>query len=139
MKTKLRYTFFKYVLIMLVVLTFVYNVMPSDLKVIYSDNEESREKLYRDFLITQLSPYITQAITDYYGYPKSYGLFNAKVLNIKRLEKGTYYFEIQIQVISFEGPHNPPYGVETVTVRKDHTGIYVKDFIHEEYKHKGSS
>ncbi|WP_024834524.1 DUF3888 domain-containing protein [Ruminiclostridium josui] len=100
---------------------------------------ESKEILYRDFLLTQLSPLISDAVQNYYGYPKSFDLFDAKVLEIKRLEKGSFYFNIIIQVITYEGAHNPPYGLETVTIRQDYKGIRVTDFKHSDYIDRSSN
>lgn len=103
-------------------------------QVIYSQPQESKESLYRDFLISQLTPLITKAIDDYYGYHKPYDLFDSKVLEIKRLEEGSFYFEIILQVVSYTGAHNEPLGLETVTIVQDHRGIRVTNFKHEEYK-----
>lgn len=95
---------------------------------------ENKEVLYRDFLLSQLSPYISKEINKYYGKPKSFDLFDSKVLGIKRLVNGSYYFEITVQVISYEGAHNPPYGIETITITKDYKGMRAMGFKHEEYE-----
>ena len=93
---------------------------------------ESKEKLYEDFLVSLLYPYISKGIDDYYGEPRQY--MDAKVLSIERLKEGQFYFKIVIQAITFVGPHNPPYGLETVTIQQDVHGIRVIDFKHEDLK-----
>ncbi|AFS77676.1 hypothetical protein Curi_c06020 [Gottschalkia acidurici 9a] len=97
-------------------------------------SDESKENLYKDFLLTFLSSYIADSITEYYGYSKSFDLWDAKVLSLERLEQGLYYFKIIVQVKTFQGAHNPPYGIETVTIQQDVHGIKVIDFIHEDFK-----
>lgn len=77
------------------------------------------------------------AINNYYNESRQFDLFDAKVLNIERLRKGSFYFKITIQVVTFIGPHNPPYGIETITILQDTKGIRVIDFKHEEYKKVG--
>ncbi|AFS78469.1 hypothetical protein Curi_c14590 [Gottschalkia acidurici 9a] len=93
---------------------------------------ESKEKLYEDFLLTFLSTYILEGIHDYYGEYRQY--MDAKVLSIERLEEGSYYFKIVVQVTTFVGAHNPPYGIEIVTIQQDVHGIKVIDFNHEDFK-----
>ncbi|QSO48465.1 DUF3888 domain-containing protein [Alicyclobacillus mengziensis] len=78
---------------------------------------DTREVLYRDFLLTMLSPYIQQAITDYYGEHRSFGLYQAQFKDIKRLcDKGQFYFEATVVVETWTGAHNPPFGLETITL-----------------------
>lgn len=78
---------------------------------------DTREVLYRDFLLTMLSPYIHQAIFDHYGEHRSFGLYQAKFRDIKRLcDKGQFYFEATVVVETWTGAHNPPYGLETITL-----------------------
>ncbi|WP_369125252.1 DUF3888 domain-containing protein [Alicyclobacillus fastidiosus] len=49
----------------------------------------TREVLYRDFLLTMLSPYIQQAISEHYGEYRSFALYQAQFRDIKRLcDKG---------------------------------------------------
>lgn len=99
-----------------------------------NDISESTEELYKDFLLSRLSSYMIDAINNYYNESRQFDLFDAKVLNIERLRKGSFYFKITIQVVTFIGPHNPPYGIETITILQDTKGIRVIDFKHEEYK-----
>lgn len=95
------------------------------------DTQDSREKTIQDFLLAILSPYIDQAIEQYYGERKQYALYIAKIVDIRRFsEKGQFNFEIKVKVMTFEGPHNPPYGFETITIVNDSSKITVTKFEH---------
>ena len=43
---------------------------------------------------------------------------------------GEYWLKIRLE--TFTGAHNPPYGLDTVTLVKDLKGIRVADFKHED-------
>jgi hypothetical protein len=75
---------------------------------------DSREELMEDALLSRLFPTIDQAITNHYGKRKQF--MKPKVLEIKRLETAQFHFEVILEVITFEGPHNPPYGTDTITI-----------------------
>lgn len=63
-----------------------------------------------------LDEHIYNAIRNYFGEPTQYALYDAKVNGITR--PGTdFTFEITVSVPTFHGPHNPPYGLETMTFR----------------------
>ncbi|MPW26812.1 DUF3888 domain-containing protein [Alkalibaculum sp. M08DMB] len=64
-----------------------------------------------------------------------YVSFDAKIINIERLEDGSYYFKTTVQLMTFEGPHNPPYGLETLTIVQAMSGTRVVDFNHKPYKY----
>ncbi len=57
---------------------------------------------------------ILKATKTYYGESR---LFNSeRIININRdIRNGQY--EITVQIVTFEGPHNPPYGFDTITFR----------------------
>lgn len=97
---------------------------------VYINQIDSPEKLQTDLLIRMFSPYISKAIENYYGEPRQFDLWSAKILSIKRLQQGSFNFEIKIAVRTFKGPHNPPYGLEITTIRVDTFGIRVIDFNH---------
>ncbi|MBV7273871.1 DUF3888 domain-containing protein [Clostridium sp. PL3] len=78
------------------------------------------------------SPYIKSAIESYYGEPRQFDLWDAKITSIKRLEFGSFNFETTISVTTFKGPPNPPYGLDMVTIRIDDTGIHVVNFKHKD-------
>jgi hypothetical protein len=95
-----------------------------------AENKEPEYKRVHDTLLTTLNPYIGQAVIKYYGESKQYGLYDAKILNIERPHEGGFTFKVKVQVTTFEHAHSPPYGIETVTMEVDSSGIEVTDFQH---------
>ncbi|WP_252504662.1 DUF3888 domain-containing protein [Sporosarcina sp. Marseille-Q4943] len=85
----------------------------------------------QDALLSTLQPYISEGIIDFYGYDKSYGLYDAKILNIQRDEKGGFSFTVEVQVNTFETAENPPYGKETLQFGISPKGVKLLDFTHE--------
>jgi hypothetical protein len=73
--------------------------------------------------------YVQEAIKNYYG--ENRGFMNAKLLELKKTGQGMT-FEATVQVKTFVGPHNPPYGLETITIKKDLGRIYITKFKHED-------
>lgn len=84
-----------------------------------------------DTLITLLNPYISKEIERYYGYQKSYGLYDVKILELSRNEGNEYRFTVKVQVNTFEAAHNPPYGKETIVLDVGTDQVTVTSFIHE--------
>ncbi|WP_157949874.1 DUF3888 domain-containing protein [Vallitalea okinawensis] len=89
-------------------------------------------ELYRDIMISFLKPYIDSAMIEYYGELKKYALWEVKIIDAKRLPLGQFYFEVTVQAKTYEGSYNPPYGLETITIRYDHSGIHTVDYKHED-------
>lgn len=54
----------------------------------------------------------TKAIEDYYGEHKQY--WQQEVLNVQKIPESPYW-EVVIQVETFHGAHNPPYGLDIMT------------------------
>ncbi|QBD84173.1 DUF3888 domain-containing protein [Clostridium tetani] len=79
-------------------------------------NEKIQESMYKDSMLVLLYPYITQAVTDYYGVPRQFDLTDAKILSITKPNKEVTEYYITIQVETFTGAHNPPRGIETITI-----------------------
>lgn len=102
------------------------------LKAANINQDESKEKLKNDLLLSVFTPYISKAIENYYGELRQFDLWDAKIISIKRLEPGSFNFETAVSVTTFKGPHNPPYGLEVVTIRIGDTGINVVDFKHKD-------
>lgn len=105
--------------------------------------QDTKEVLYRDFLLTILSPYIHQAIDNYYkGHSRSYGLYQTKITDIKRLcHKGQFYFQATVLVETWTGAINPPYGLEIITLSNEANKEepYVPSIRIVEFKHKDYS
>ncbi|MFJ5768427.1 DUF3888 domain-containing protein [Psychrobacillus sp. NPDC093180] len=102
-----------------------------NLSKISAKSEQPDDKLMYDALITSLEPFIQKEIIDYYGYPKQYGLYDAKILSINREHEGQFSFIAKIQVTTFEHAHDPPFGKETMTFKIDPSGVETINFHHE--------
>ncbi|MEC0241674.1 DUF3888 domain-containing protein [Paenibacillus dokdonensis] len=92
---------------------------------------EPNNKICNDVLLTSLSPAISNAISGYYGYPRLYGLYDAKILRIERVHEGEYTFNVTVQVKTFVGAHNHPFGLETMTIAVSPGSMLVSQFHHE--------
>jgi len=95
---------------------------------------EDKEKLYEDFLTILLAPHLDNAVESYYGKTKKYN--EAKIIDIKRVEKESYYFTVTFQVKTFDD--NNLIGVENITIRNDDGEIEVVNFIHQDVPAKAS-
>lgn len=120
MKRKFCFVFLIWMLIIL--------VLPNNIS---AEQNETDDKLLSDALITLLAPYISKAIEDYYGYQKSYGLYDTIILDILREEAGQFNFKVKVQVNTFEEAHNPPYGKETIILDVNLDKVKVIEFIHK--------
>lgn len=70
-------------------------------------------QLRDDVILALLFPFIDKEIEKHYGEPKQY--YNEGILQIKKLREGSYWFNVTVQVTTFEGAHNPPYDLVTIT------------------------
>lgn len=59
------------------------------------------------------------AVAEYYGEPTQF--WRPEILSIQKVSDSRNY-EVVIQVETFQGPHNPPYGLETMTFYVGPTG-----------------
>lgn len=96
----------------------------------YLNAEESKEKLYEDLLSALLFQHIDYAIESYYGKSKQFS--NPKILEIKRLEKDSYYFEATIQVETFDESKKSNSATDVITIRNDDGDIEVTKFEHKD-------
>ena len=55
---------------------------------------------------------VSEAVSDYCDGPRQY--WRQEVLSVQKVSQSPYY-EVVIRVETFSGPHNPPYGLETMT------------------------
>ena len=112
----------------------IYGLRSKNLTSLWADGNDLpanffREELYENFILSVLSPHISQAISNYYGEGRSY--MDAGLLYMNQFGSG---YKIKVRVRTFVGAHNPPYGDETIMIVKDHSGIRAKDFTHEDIK-----
>ncbi|MBY9081022.1 DUF3888 domain-containing protein [Paenibacillus sp. HN-1] len=97
-----------------------------------SASPDGKEHLIEDALLSAITPAIDNAIAGYYGSPRLFGLYDAKILKVEREQAGGYLFKVTVQVKTFTGPHNPPFGIETITLAVEPGHIMVTDFHHKE-------
>ena len=94
--------------------------------------ECSKEKSLKDAEQTMLRLLFYpayDAVETYYGEPRQY--WNDKILCIKKVPN-TPYYEVVMQVETFFGPHNPPYGIETMTFYISYGDVQLKNYKHED-------
>ena len=76
---------------------------------------ESKKELPQDaveqVILRLLHQPVKEAVNDYYNEPRQY--WEQEVLSVQKVPQSPYY-EVVIRVETFYGPHNPPYGLETM-------------------------
>ena len=76
---------------------------------------ESKSELPQDaveqVILRLLHQPVKEAVNDYYDGPRQY--WRQEVLSVQKVPQSPYY-EVVIRVETFYGPHNPPYGLETM-------------------------
>lgn len=92
---------------------------------------ESNEELEKELIFRFLNPYIDKSIENYYGEPRQYDYWDAKILNIKKSIYNSDNLEITVSVTTFKGAHNPPYGVETITMLISDSEVSILHFTHK--------
>ena len=80
-------------------------------------------------LLRLLSEPVREAIQDYYGESRQY--WNDEIISIQKVPN-SYYYEVVMQVETFYGPHNPPYGIETMTFYISYGEVILKKFEHQD-------
>ena len=94
--------------------------------------EGSVEEIYHDTLMLLISPYIDDAIEDYYGQPFSHAPYHDKVLSIERPNGyRTFAFIIKLEVMPYYGAHNTV-GVDHITISISAGQVYIQKFEHIE-------
>lgn len=68
------------------------------------------------------------AIEEYYGEPRQF--WKDSILSIQKVPD-TPYYEVVMQAETFYGPHNPPYGIETMTFNVSYGNVELKGFEHK--------
>ncbi|WP_226669686.1 DUF3888 domain-containing protein [Metabacillus litoralis] len=99
-----------------------------------AETETKNEIQLRDDLIfTLLYPSIQQELKKQYGDIKQIDC--AKIIQINKLRQGNYLFNVTVQARTFEGAHNPPYDLVTITFSNEKTlEWYPIDFISKRLK-----
>ncbi|MBA4493366.1 DUF3888 domain-containing protein [Paenactinomyces guangxiensis] len=89
---------------------------PSEIKA----DSTPQEELLEDTILALLFPEIEKAIEKHFGESKQF--FCQDVLKITKKDPGSFLFRITTQVQTFEGAHNPPYHLVTITFDNDGPG-----------------
>lgn len=84
-----------------------------------SEEQSKREDVLEDALIDLLQPQMYQAVQKQFGTTTGIAFQCLKVVDIKKLEQGSWLFEATLEGMTYTGAHNPPYYIFTVTVIKD--------------------
>ncbi|MFX3649793.1 MAG: DUF3888 domain-containing protein [Paenibacillus sp.] len=115
-------------------ITLIINSAYLNTDVTYAVPESVQEENYKPLALTMLNPYISREIISYYQDKHmpipSYGLYDIHVLDLKRLTLGGYKFRIALEIRTFYGPHNPPYGKEIITFEIDTTNVTMVNYVH---------
>lgn len=86
--------------------------------------------LLREALIERLTEPIAKAIETYYK-PRLWSRGAEKIIKIEK-DEVNFFLYVTVQVETFEGAHNPPYGEETITFRINGSEIEVADYTHRD-------
>ena len=127
MKNK-QFTFILVLFILLLTL-FATGVMLSNKDTVEAENvgaEKIHSDLY-DVLLVLLDPEARKVINKEYPN-RSYALWNAEILEIKRLtgRYSQYDFTVKVKYDTYTGPFNPPEGPITLTFHVTTEGVSVK-------------
>lgn len=73
--------------------------------------DNTQGSLIERSLISLLVPIMKDLFIKYYGPKSSTQFYCEKITNIKQpyLQEGSNFFEIDMEAITFEGPHAPPH------------------------------
>lgn len=88
------------------------------------------KQFLKEALIERLVDPISNAIENYYE-PKLWNRGFEKILRIEKDEKNSVFY-VTVQVETFEGAHNPPYGEETIIFQIKSSQIKVVDYKHRD-------
>jgi hypothetical protein len=81
-----------------------------------NSNVKEKHTDFDDAMLVLLDPYSREALTNKYP-SRSYGLWNAEILEVHRKTGGfsNYDFIIKVKYDTYTGPHSPPEGPVIIT------------------------
>ncbi|MGF9769351.1 DUF3888 domain-containing protein [Bacillus albus] len=91
------------------------------------------KKFLKEVVMNLLIEPISKEVEKYYKEPKLWDRGSEKIVEITK-DEANYIFYVTVQIQTFEGAHNPPYGEDTITFRIKEDEI---KSIH--YKHRNIS
>jgi hypothetical protein len=88
-------------------------------------DELQKENLH-DLVIREMYPIMSQALDKHFGSNHQLGLQCQKILEIKKVDPGSFYFEVTMEGMTYKGAHNPPNDIVTVKMSNyNDTGKWV--------------
>lgn len=101
----------------------------------YAEPRAVNEEDFKPLAITLINPSIRQAIDQYYEKKQkptpSYGLYDIKILELKRGPQEAYSFRVVLEVSTYYGAHNPPNSTEVLTFDVDPGKVKLINHIHK--------
>lgn len=82
----------------------------------------TRENILEDAVIDLLQPQMYSAVEKHYGTTNEIGFMCLRVIEIKKLDPGSWLFEVKLEGLTYIGAHNP-LDIFTVTVKKDESTL----------------
>lgn len=102
------------------ILIFITCLVLVPLSPVKAENVTKNEiQLREDLIFILLYPSIQQELKKQYGEIKQNNC--GKITRIDKLPQGSYLFNVTVQVTTFEGAHNPPYDLVTMTFSNEKT------------------
>ncbi len=80
-------------------------------------------------LLRLLAELARNAIEDYYGERRQY--WRDEILRVQKVPNSAFYLVV-MRVETFYGPHNPPYGFETMTFYIGYGKVRLEKFEHQD-------
>jgi hypothetical protein len=93
--------------------------------------QQTNNLIKDDAIISLLLDDINKAIQTYYDDPNK-SFWKAKIIDLKRIGEGIYEFEVTIELETFEGAHNPPYGKDILVFLRKIEGIKLIKYQHKQ-------
>lgn len=93
--------------------------------------QQKNNSIKDDAIISLLLDDINKAVQSYYNDPNK-SFWKAKIIDLKRIGEGIYEFEVTIEIETFEGAHNPPYGKDILVFSREIEGIKLIKYQHKQ-------
>lgn len=77
---------------------------------------QERESFLERLIMLNYVPQIKDAVDKYYGNPRGFDIEKLKDLKVI----APYEYEMKIQISTYIGAHNPPYGTDVATIHFHH-------------------
>lgn len=93
--------------------------------------------LHKNSLLAFLNPHLQNAVEKYYTslgkQVRMFALYDANIVSIQNEPKGSFMFKATVELKTFTGPHNPPEGLEVISLIYASNGVVkITDYKHQE-------